>query len=228
VGDVTETRTSRPYRSPRREAQARATRLDVLSAARRLFVDRGYAATTMSEVATAAGVTRKTVTTSFPTKRDLLMAVWDLALKGEDSQVPMAMQEWSMQVMAEPDPYRQLALVARNTRLIRDRAGDVMAALAAAAAADPEIATQQKQMTKEYYANQGRIIESLAGKGALRTDLTVAEANDLLFTLNSGHVYHDLVQLCGWSPERFEVWLTATLQQQLLAPRTSPGVHHGP
>jgi AcrR family transcriptional regulator len=224
---VAETRTSRPYRSPRREAQARATRLDVLNAARRLFVDRGYATTTMSEVAEAAGVTRKTVTTSFPTKRDLLMAVWDLALKGEDSQVPVALQEWSIQAVSEPDPYRQLALVARNARMIRERIGDVMAALAAAAAADPEIAVQQKQMTKEYYANQGRISESLAAKGALRTDLTVTEANDLLFTLNSGYVYHDLVQLCGWPAERFEAWLAATLQQQLLAPRTSSEVHNG-
>lgn len=218
---MAESRTSRPYRSPRREAQARATRLDVLEAARRLFVDRGYAATTMSEVAAAAGVARKTVTTSFPTKRDLLMAVWDLALKGEDSQVPAAMQEWFLQAMAEPDPYRQLELVARYTRMVRDRAGDVMAALAAAAGADPDIAAQQNQMTKEYYANQGRIIESLAAKGALRTDLTVTEANDLLFALNSGHVYNDLVRFRGWAGERFEAWLAATLQQQLLAPRRS-------
>jgi AcrR family transcriptional regulator len=216
---VVESRTSRPYRSPRREAQARATRHDVLEAARRLFVGRGYAATTMSEVAAAAGVARKTVTTSFPTKRDLLMAVWDLALKGEDSQVPAALQEWFVQAMAEPDPYRQLELVARYTRMIRDRMGDVMGAIAAAAAADPEIAAQQKQMTKEYYANQGQIIESLAAKGALRPDLTFAEANDVLFALNSGHVYHDLVQFRGWPAERFEAWLASTLQQQLLAPR---------
>jgi AcrR family transcriptional regulator len=171
----------------------------------------------MAEVAAAAGVARKTVTTSFPTKRDLLMAVWDLALKGADSQVPVAMQEWFVQAMAEPDPYRQLELVAHYTRVVRDRAGDVMAAISAAAGADPEIAAQQNQMTKEYYANQGRIIESLAAKGALRTDLTVTEANDLLFTLNSGHVYHDLVRFRGWSSERFEAWLAATLQQQLLA-----------
>jgi AcrR family transcriptional regulator len=216
---VVESRTSRPYRSPRREAQARATRLDVLEAARRLFVERGYAATTMAEVAAAAGVARKTVTTSFPTKRDLLMAVWDLALKGADSEVPVAMQEWFLQAMAEPDPYRQIELIAHHTRMIRDRAGDVMEALAAAAAADPEIAAQQKQMTTEYYANQGQIIESLAAKGALRTDLTLAEANDVLFALNSGHVYHDLVRFRRWPGERFEAWLAATLQQQLLAPR---------
>jgi AcrR family transcriptional regulator len=70
----------RTYHSPRREAQAKATRREILETARRLFRENGYAATSVPDVARAAGVSTKTVYLSFPTKRQLLLSVWDLAL----------------------------------------------------------------------------------------------------------------------------------------------------
>lgn len=213
---------SRPYHSPRRAAQARETRLDILQAARKLFVANGYVATTMIDVAGAAGVAKKTVTTSFPTKRDLLMGVWDFALKGEDSQVPVAMSESYKQILEEPDPRRKLALVAANTRQVRERAGDVMAALAAAADADTEIGEQSRRMRGEFHANQGGIIESLAALGALRPELSVTEATDLLVALNNGNLFQTLVRQCGWSPDRFEEWHVATLQHHLLSAGPPP------
>lgn len=213
---------SRPYHSPRRAAQARETRLDILQAARRLFVDNGYVATTMIDVARAAGVAKKTVTTPFPTKRDLLMGVWDFALKGEDSQVPVAMQTWYQQMLDEPDPHRKLAMVAHQSRLVRERAGDVMSAFAAAADADPEIREQSRRMTKEFHANQGGVIASLAALGALRPELTVTDATDLLVALNNGATFQTLVGQCGWSPDRFEEWHTATLQHHLLSAAPPP------
>ncbi|HEU4426082.1 MAG TPA: helix-turn-helix domain-containing protein, partial [Pilimelia sp.] len=52
---------SRGYRSPLREEQARRTRHAILDAARRLFGQRGYAGTTVAQIAAESGVAVDTV-----------------------------------------------------------------------------------------------------------------------------------------------------------------------
>src|SRR5438105_2521719 len=112
---------ARPYRSPRREQQAAATRLEVVLAAKRLFEAQGYAATTMNAVASEAGVALKTVYLAFETKARLLRAVWDLALKGDDSDAPVAERPWYVEVLEEPDPQRKLRRLARASCTVKVR-----------------------------------------------------------------------------------------------------------
>lgn len=212
---------ARPYHSPLRAAQARATRLAILRAARRLIVEDGYVSTTMAAVARAAGVAPNTVKLNFPTKRDLLMGVWDFALKGEDSQVPAADSSDYRDMLAEPDPRRKLAKVAHNTRLVRDRAADVFRAMTAAADADPEIRAQRKRMAGEFWNNQNGIVRSLADRDALRPELDITAATDVLVALNNGALYTALVTERDWDGERFETWHTELLQHALLAPDRS-------
>src|SRR2546429_5882118 len=105
----------RPYESPRRRAQAEATRKDILDAAQRLFEANGYAATTMAEIAGEAGVALKTVYLAFETKSGLLRALWNLLLRGDRSDLPVTEQRWYVDVLDEQDPERQLRLNARNS-----------------------------------------------------------------------------------------------------------------
>jgi AcrR family transcriptional regulator len=205
----------RSYRSPLRAAQAKATRRAILENARRLFREQGYAGTTVPDVARAAGVSTKTVYLSFPTKRQLLLSVWDLALHGDDDQVPVADRDWFREMIEEPDPGRQLDLYTRNADR-KARFSDVMEVIRGAAAADPDIAELWRKMQAEFHDNQGRIISSLAAKGGLRSDLSTAEATDLLWTLNHPTVFHMLVTERGWSTEKYRDWLAATLRRQLL------------
>ncbi len=66
------------YRSARRRQQAEETRLDILRAARRLFAERGYAATSMADVGAEAEVAVQTIYAGFRSKRGLVMALVDL------------------------------------------------------------------------------------------------------------------------------------------------------
>ena len=102
----------RPYRSPRREQQAAATRLAILRVAQGLFEAHGYAATTMAAIATEADVALKTVYLAFETKAGLLRAVWDLALKGDTDDAPVAARPWYLDVLEEPNPERKLRRLA--------------------------------------------------------------------------------------------------------------------
>src|SRR6266513_1946290 len=113
---TTKAKTRRRYDSPRRREQAAATRRALLEAAQRLFEERGYATTTMAEIAAEAGVALKTVYVVFETKSSILRALWHLLLRGEDDEVPVGEQPWYREVIEEPDPERQLRLTARNSR----------------------------------------------------------------------------------------------------------------
>src|SRR6266511_6119830 len=129
----------RRYNSPRRREQAAATRREILAAAQRLFEQRGYAATTMAAIAGDAGVALKTVYVAFETKSGVLRALWNLLLRGDRDEVPVAQQEWYREVVEEPDPERQLRMTARNSRLVKRRIAAVLEVIRSAAPVDPDI-----------------------------------------------------------------------------------------
>src|SRR3954470_12959600 len=114
---------TRRYHSPRRREQAQATRRQILEAAERLFREQGYAAATMAAIARAAGVALKTVYLAFETKSGVLRALWHLRLRGEDDGVPVPRRDWYREVLAEPNPERQLAATAARSREVKERAG---------------------------------------------------------------------------------------------------------
>jgi AcrR family transcriptional regulator len=207
---------TRRYDSPRRREQAAATRREILAAARRLFERDGYAATTMAAIAKEAGVALKTVYVAFETKSGLLRALWNLLLRGDEDEIPINDRRWYREVLAERDPERQLRLGAHNARLVKERAGGVLAVIRSAATTDPDIDALWQRIQTEFHANQQRVVESVTAKGALRPELDVDRATDILWTLNHPDVWLLLVGERGWTPEAFEAWFADTVCAQLL------------
>ena len=207
----------RRYNSPRRREQAAATRRTILETAQRLFERDGYTATTMDAIAADAGVALKTVYVGFETKSGLLRALWNHLLRAGRDEVPVAEQPWYREVLAEPDPERQLRLHARNVRVVKLRIGGVLEVIRAAAPTDPEIGALWRRIQSDFHANQRVIAESLDAKHALRAGVDVDAATDILWTLNISNVWHLLVAERGWTPERFEAWIGDVACSQLLA-----------
>jgi len=130
----------RKYDSRRRREQAAATRRTMLEAAQRRFERDGYVATTMELVAAEAGVALKTVYAAFGTKSGLLRSLWDLQLKGDADDAPVAERDWYREVLDEARPERQLALNARNVRVVRSRIGTLLGVIRSAAVVDADCA----------------------------------------------------------------------------------------
>jgi AcrR family transcriptional regulator len=208
----------RDYHSPKRAAQAAATRAEIAEAARQLFLEHGYTATTLAEIAARAGVSLPTVKLAYGTKRQILMAAWDLTVKGMFDERPAAAMSNYQDMLAEPDPLEQLRTLAAMTSRIRPRLALMNEVFQAAAASDPEIAEQVAKMGGEYWENQHTVIKALHRKAKLRTGLTEKTATDLLFTLNGGAVFKMLVIDLGWSLDNYREWLSRTLVEQLLEP----------
>ena len=208
----------RAYRSPRREAQAAATRAEILAAAQRLFEQQGYAATTMAAVASEARVALKTVYVAFETKSGLLRALWNARLRGDDEEIPVSAQDWYRAVLEERDPERQLRRNARNSAEGKQRIGALAEVIRAAAAVDEDIAALWSRIQTEYRANQHAIVATLAHKKALRRGLDVERAADILWTINHPSVWQLLVVERGWTQEDYERWSGDLACAQLLRP----------
>ena len=207
---------TRRYDSTRRREQAAATRLEILEAAQRLFERDGYVATTMALVAAEAGVALKTVYLAFETKAGLLRAVWHLRLRGDEADIPIPDRQWYRDVIAEPDPERQLRLGAHNARLVKERAGKLMRVMRDAAGTDADSAELWRRIQDDFLANQRAVVDTIAAKGVLAPGLDAARAADILWTLNHPDVWHLLVGERGWTPQEWERWFADTACAQLL------------
>lgn len=209
----------RRYDSPRRRAQAEATRRDILSAAERLFAQQGYAAATMAEIAEEAGVALKTVYLAFETKSGLLRTLWNVLLRGDEDDRPVGERDWYLAVLEEEDPERRLRLNAHNSADGKRRLSGILEVIRSAAPVDPEIAALWRRIQAEYHVNQRAIVERLAARGDLRPELDTDRAADILWTINHPNTWQLLVVTRGWTPDQYEQWSADTACAQLLAPR---------
>jgi AcrR family transcriptional regulator len=207
---------TRSYDSRRRREQAAATRRRILDAAQRLFESQGYAATTISAIAEEAGVALKTVYLAFETKSGLLRALWNLLLRGDEGDAPVAERAWYREAVEDPDPERQLRLNARNSVAAKTRMGGLLEVIRSAVPADPEIEALWNRISTEYHANQRLIVASLDQKGALKDGLDVDRATDILWTLVHPTVWQLLVGERAWTAEEYERWLADTACSELL------------
>lgn len=207
---------TRRYDMSNRGRQAAETRRRIAEAAARLFLERGYAATTIGAIAAEAGVAVPTVYASMKTKQAILWAAIEVTARGDAGEVPLAERRWWRDMERERDPRKKLAMFARIHREICDREAAVFTVLEAAAAVDPELAPVMKQKEQARYSDQSRVARSLKRQGTLRPGLSVRKAGDMIWALATERSYLALVRDRGWRASAYEDWLTEQLAAALL------------
>jgi AcrR family transcriptional regulator len=207
---------NRRYNSPLRRDQARATRRAITEAAGRLFREQGYVATSIDQIAAAAGVSRATVFTSMGDKRALLRRAYEVAVRGEDDATPLGEQPRAQAILSDQNPHRLLASYAAVCAEIAPRMAPIYEVLRAAAQADPEIAQLWDQIRDERRYGAGRVANAIADLGALRPRLGRKAAGDILWLLNDPTLHTMLVDQRGWSHHRFKTWLATAMQAELV------------
>lgn len=204
-----------PNKSGRGQARTRLARRAVVDAARTLFLERGYVATTIEAISDHSDVPPATVYRLFSSKLGILKALLDTSIAGDDR--PLAVQERPdiATLFAERDPHKLLAGFAAVTTAINVRTNDVYLVLTSAAGSDPAAAELLGEIRQQRDQGQSRIARSLSRAHALKRGLRERDAADLIHALMSPDVYRLLVGDRGWTPERYEAWLAETLTQQL-------------
>ncbi len=205
----------RRYSSQLRAAQAGQTRRRIVETAQRLFVEAGYAATTIDAVAADAGVSRKTVFSSVGGKVELLRVAMEWAVAGDDAPVALVDRDEMRALLAETDAATLLRRWAGVITAIDARTARLLAALEIAAGTDAEARMLADRFEGQRLDGARRIVDRLAQLKALNRAVNRAEATDIAWLATDPLLYDRIVRVRGWSPKRFETWLAESLCRQL-------------
>ena len=190
-----------------RKRHSELTRKSILEAARELFRRQGYAATTIEQIASDAGVGLSTIYAVLTNKRTILVEVrWKAVQEA-------GVMERFKAALDEPVPIQRLQRIAELLRHLYATAGDVFAVERAAAGADPEVAESWARHHRERGENFTKILAPL--RLDLAPELTLDRALDIVQALANYELYEELVVIAGWTPTEYEEWLGQTLRDQL-------------
>ena len=206
----------RRYDSSGRQEQAKRNRRAILEAAHRLFLERGFAATPMPAIASAAGVSVQTVYKAFGNKPRLAKAVFDVAMAGDDEPVSMLQRASLGRVRDEPDPRKKFHLYGQFLAEVAPRHVPVQLVIRDAASSDPEAGAVWADLQAERLKGMTMFARALHDEGHLRPGISVAEARDVLWTYNSAELFQLLVIERGWSPRRYGRWVADALTAALI------------
>jgi AcrR family transcriptional regulator len=204
-------------KAPHPQARTRRTRAAVVEAARTLFLERGYANTTVEAISDRADTPQATVYRLFSSKLGILKAVVDVSIVGDDDAVAMGDRPQVRALVADPDPRNQVAGFAALLREVMSRVASLHRIVSDAARSEKDAGSLLAEISRQRQEGQRRIARSLARSGALRPGLRERDAADIIHALASPEVYSLLVIDRGWSGQRYEDWLCSILTDQLLA-----------
>ena len=212
---MTET-VKRSYRSPGRASAAAATRARIREAAGRLFVEQGYAATSLRQIAKSAGVGERTLYDAFPSKAALFSHTLGVAVVGDEEPVAVAARPEITDARQQPDPGQAIAQHVAYSAGLLERAGDLIMVSVEAAGADPDMREAADAGAAATLSVHLALAESLHARGSLRPELDPAAAADILYALLSPHMHQLLRRHRDWSVDRYRTWLQETVTRELL------------
>jgi AcrR family transcriptional regulator len=212
---MADVKTRRRYDSTRRREQARQGRAQILDVARRLFLTDGYAAATMQSIAAQAGVSVETVYKAFGNKTGLLRAIADRAMAGPGAM--STMQQSDEMAAHEHNPYVVIRKWAQFASEVTPRGAPVVLLIrSAAAGGSTEMAELLAELDAQRLSRMAHQARYLQDRGFLRTDVTEAEARDVMWAYTDPSLYDLLVLRQGWKIERFRDFLADALTVALL------------
>ena len=206
----------RAYDASSRQEGARATRRAILMAARALFLQQGYAATTMPDIARSAEVALDTVYAAVGKKPALFRLLVETAISGDDEAITAEERDYVQAIRAEPAAANKLRIYAGALCRIHPRLAPLVTALQGAASLDSDLKALWREISERRAANMRRFAEDLAQTGSLRAELAIPAAADIIWSLGSPEYYVLLVEQRGWPLAEFERWLGDAWMRLLL------------
>jgi AcrR family transcriptional regulator len=210
------TRKRRPYDGTSRRKSADKTVRSILDAARKLFLQRGYIATTMPAIAQAAGIALDTVYAAVGRKPKLLGLLIEGAISGTEEPIPAEQRLYVRAIRAETDAVKKLRIYAAALCSIHPRLAPMLRILQMAVPLDAELAALWREISDRRASNMLLFAEDLLATGQVRADLSAQQIADIVWSTGSPEFYLLLVGERGWGIEAFEHWLRDTWVRLLL------------
>ena len=190
-----------------RQQQAQATRDRIAEAARRLFAEQGYGATSIDAIAAEAGVATRTVYSAFGTKREILSHICEMWLERARAR------ETAEAVLQEKDPRARIGLATGWLTHLYSAGFDVVLIFEAATDESPET----RELLRAKLAGRDQVMDAMVAALGRHLTVPLAEAQSVFRALAAPGLYRELVDQLGWSPERLADWMAETLEHHVLA-----------
>jgi len=207
----------REYDSTRRQAQANETRRQILEAARKLFMERGYAGATVEAIAAEAGVAAQTIYAIFKNKKRILVSLMNvLSANGIEDNTPMPERAGPQAVSQEHDQRRQLQMFAQVVANNLAQVAVVSEIMVNAAKTERDVDRILQRLNNQRLEHLKFAVQQIAPNGPFRENVDKAYATDIVWTLTSPEIFLLLTRDRGWSKEKYAQWLADTLARVLL------------
>ncbi len=207
---------------PDRQAARRAeTEARLIAAAAELFVERGYAATTLADVAEQAGLAPRTLYLRFSTKAELLRRCIGAAIVGDTTPAPLSAREWLTATMTAPSLRDRVALMAAVTAQLMHRTGPLLDVARQAAAVDTEIAAAAQAGREDTRRTLREFWQRAADDGLLPAGADLDWLSETAALLAQADNYLLLRATTEWDVDVYEHWLTTTWHR-LVQSSTAP------
>lgn len=203
---------SRRYVSHVRRQAADATKTRVLHAAKTLFARGGIDRVTISQIAKKAKVSVSSVFTLYKSKEGILRGLMKSTLFGQRFQVAIA------RLKGETDSIRLIALTANVARAIYEAESSELGLIRGVSAFSPALRKLEREFEELRFDMQKERVDLLFEQRKQTKGLTLEEARRILWMYTSRDVYRLLVHEAGWTPDRYEEWLSDTLLRALTDP----------
>ena len=205
----------------RRAAQAASTRAEIVMAAGRLMLERGYVGTSVAAIAEEAGVVVQTIYNSVGSKAELLAAVLDRV--AEEPDAPALLSGATRGRIAEARTATEvIRILARSSALVNERTAGILRIVSEAAVVDPDVGEFEQKRDAARLHGFGEVAAALREKRGLRGSLIYSggpsdhEAAATMWALAHPHTFRTLVLSLGWSTEAYLNWLEKSLLAALL------------
>jgi AcrR family transcriptional regulator len=207
----------RKYDNSRRRADAEARQRKIIEAATDLFIEQGFGATLIDQIAAQADVSAPTVYATFGSKASVLARAIDAALVGDFDEVPVVDRIRRVIDDSGSDPRGQLVAVAYFIRTVNERVAPLIRVMEQACSTDPALQEVRAKLIDAIRLDSEKMIKKY-WQGALRPGLSVDEAAAALAMMMSPQVYSMLSVDMGWSPDRYQQWMVHALPHLFLRP----------
>jgi AcrR family transcriptional regulator len=207
----------REYDSSRRQAQAGETRRHILEAARKLFMERGYAGATAEAIAAEAGVAAQTIYAIFKNKKKMLVSLMNISpTTGVEDHTPMPERSSVQAVSQERDQRRQLEMFAQVVAANLGQVAVISELMADAAKTEPDFDRILQKLNKQRLEHMTLAVQQIAANGPFREKMDEVYSRDTIWTLTSPEVFLLLTRDRSWSKEKYAEWLADMLTRALL------------
>lgn len=202
----------------RREARAHETRRRIIEAGLRLFIEQGYTATTVQQLAHAADVAPATVYQAFGTKQAILSAALDVTIAGDDAPLAVVERDWVADASREQDHRRRLQLIVEGACRIAARTAALKEVIRDAAATEPAARDLVRQDHDRRYRTQEHLVDLLLEHRSLRPGIDRRRAVDTFFALVNSATYDLLVTQRGWTINDWRDWIVDLIERECFEP----------